>query len=103
MQPEISIDLYCDESGALSEVQQRFDGVDVEYASGLGGLEIVGTLIIPSAALCLQVISFVRELKREKHQSLQIKHIELRVGDKTVALPADVAPEQVAAAIAALE
>lgn len=86
---EFFLDIYSDEAIALTEIQKEFQDIDIEYASGLSGLEIAGTLIIPATALLFQVITFTKELKKEKHQSIIIKRIVIQKGDETVVVDGD--------------
>lgn len=103
MKIEIFIDLYCDEVIALSKIQNEFEEVDIEYVSGITGLEIVGTLIIPSTALLLQIISFIKDLKKNKHKSIEVKKIEVNFNSKIIIIPPNSTEKEIENIIKSLE
>jgi hypothetical protein len=86
METIIYIDLNADDYKPLSKIHKRFETIEVEYTSGITGLEIIGTLIIPSIALCFQIISFIEQLKEKKHKSIVIKKIDIRINNSVVYL-----------------
>lgn len=79
--PEILFDVNCDETTPLLIVIKQYEDVEVEFSSGLGGLEVIGTLVIPGLALALQVLSLIRELKKKDHPTLIIKQVHIHLGD----------------------
>ncbi len=91
--PEILFDIYCDETAPLLVVIKKHEDVDVEFTSGLGGLEIIGTLVIPGVALALQVLSLIRELKKKEHPTLIIKQVHIHIDDSRTLISAPI-PEE---------
>lgn len=85
---EILFEVYCDETTPLMDVIKLHEDVDIEFASGFGGLEIIGTLIIPGAALALQVLSLIREMKRKEYPTLIIKQVHIHIDNNRTLISA---------------
>lgn len=92
---EILIDIYIDDYSALANIQKQFTEVEVEFTSGLSGLEIAGTIVIPSVALFLQIISFIKDMKKESHPSTEIKKIECHFDTRIIVISANATEEEI--------
>jgi hypothetical protein len=65
MSIEIVFEIAGDNPAILSQLAKEAPEAQVDYISGMGGLEILGTLAIPSLALALQILSMIRD-RRDK-------------------------------------
>ena len=81
----MDIEFVCDIEGknvsTLRSVGEELPDADVDYHSGLGGLEIIGTIAIPGTALLLQLFSIIRDARR-KDSTINIVQIHIHQGDQ---------------------
>jgi hypothetical protein len=79
---EIVFMIAGDEPQVLGDVAEAVPDAEVEYHSGLGGLEIVGTLAVPTLALAFQIIQTVVALSQTKNPSTKIVNIHVYNGSQ---------------------
>lgn len=78
---EIVFTVAGDEPQVLRDVAEAVPDAEVEYHSGLGGLEIIGTLAVPTLALAFQIIQTVVALSQTKNPSTKIVNVHVYSGD----------------------
>ena len=92
MSLEIVFDIAGDDSAVLLELERTIPDARVEHLSGMGGLEIIGTIAIPTAALVVQIIAMLKD-KAPKETNTTIVQVHIYEGDRSVTIDArDPAP-----------
>lgn len=82
---EIVFDVAGDDPAILSEIERAVPEADVQHLSGLGGLELIGTIAIPSTALLLQIIAMVQAAKA-KPSNTNIVQVHIYNDDRSLTL-----------------
>jgi hypothetical protein len=102
---EIVFDIAGDDPSILNEVERAAPDAEVQHLSGMGGLELIGTIAIPSMALVLQIIAML-QAAASKPSNTTIVHVHIYNDDRSLTLnvgdPAALS-EQIEEAVAKLQ
>lgn len=101
---EIVFDVAGDDPAVLWEVERAAPDAEVQHLSGIGGLELIGTIAIPSTALVLQIISML-QVAAAKPSNTTIIQVHVYNDDRSLTInvgdPASL-PAQIEEAVAKL-
>lgn len=87
MSLEIVFTVAGENADVLKEAAASVDGAEVEYHSALdGGLEILGTIAIPTVTLAFTVISTLAQLRAKKDPTTKITNLHIYNGDQQIVL-----------------
>ena len=103
---EIVFDIAGDDPAILSEIERAAPEAEVQHLSGIGGLELIGTIAIPSTALVLQIIAMVQAARAKPSNTTNILQVHIYNDDRSLTLnvgdPASLS-EQIEEAVAKLK
>lgn len=85
MSLEIILDVAGEDSKVLHAVEREVPEAQVEHLSGMGGLDLIGTIAIPSVTLALQIFSMLRE-RGPKESNVIITQVHIYEGDQSVTI-----------------
>ena len=82
---EVVFEIVGNDPSVLGKYREALPEAEIEFHSGLGGLEIIGTILIPGLALALQLLQLIRENSRSD-PSTRIVSIHVHHGDRCITI-----------------
>lgn len=81
MSIEIHFDIACDDPATLVEITNELPQAEIEFHSGMGGLETVGTIVLPGLVLALQAAAWIREWRKKEGLPFTVVEVHVYRGD----------------------